>query len=232
VLQGKDYQMLRGKWSADAASAPNKTTRDALRSMIEHLDDAMESSLKTTDPRLVGQYADTRKKYRNSEILLKASQSDHVRETGKLTPDILADAVESIVGSKRFRDGQHDFGFVNDAQRLRIGKNAPPYEGPGGLMGEAVGGLAGLTAGYLAAKHAGNPEGLFGMFAGTGIGGLMGNATKRSAHSVMTNPLMQKWMSNNALSPEHRGSALNPNVAQRLLMFKALQDYGTNPPAP
>jgi len=150
-------------WRADIGQAARGTTdarsQRALYDIQRVLDDAAESYLRTTNPRLAPQMAQARREYRNLLAIERASLgAGEGAALGLISPAQLAQATKTVHGSRNYARGRGDLAEMSRAGVALLQPMPQSGTAPRALLGgigSAIGlGMAG-PAGALTGAAAG-----------------------------------------------------------------------------
>lgn len=248
-LTGTQYQNIRSKLGKLSVATDDPQAGRALSDMRHALDDEMRNAISFSNPRDVGAFDAVRDRYHNQLIVEKAAAAKGPEAAaGILTPARLSSAIRSVdgeqelarqtrpitqlarageavlrplpegKGASEFRKELALFGFLGGAgaeetgARL-VGGNSGD-DNDGGAMGTVRKWIGPLAAGAVTGYAASKTPGLYG----------------RMLFSPVTGPTVQKYLTNQAIP----SGPMNPDIAQKLLMIRALRDgagKGETPPS-
>ena len=191
TLSGGEYQALRSNLRAAAQGATDPQRAEALHSVTNALDDAMERTIQRANPADAGAWAQARRDYRNALVLQRWAGS------ANMTPATLAQSAKAVYGKNQYVRGMDDFSDLAEAGRnvmkqFQDSGTARRLQIEGILKG--LGGVAGFGVG---AGHGGAGGAAEGGVAGLLLGELAGPMVARpAARAVLMNPLTQGYLSN------------------------------------
>lgn len=194
VLSGPDYQTLRSNLRAAAQGATDPQRSEALHSVTNALDDAMERTIQQTNPTDAGVFPQVRRNYRNALVLQNWAGA------ANMTPATLAQSAKAVYGKAQYVRGQDDFSDLAEAGRnvmkqFQDSGTARRLQIEGIL--KALGGVGGFG---LGAGHGGAAGAAEGGVAGLLLGELAGPMIARpAARAALMNPVTQGILSNQAL---------------------------------
>lgn len=163
TISGGQYQTLRSDLSRAARGSTDPQRSQALREVIEHLDDALERS---SGAHTADAFRDWRQQYRNLLVIERAATSAGGEQAGQgfISPAQLGTATRGVMGRRAYARGHDEFsGLARAGQAILTPlpqSGTAPREnimhhlqlagllgGAGFLAGEAPGAAAGAAAG-------------------------------------------------------------------------------------
>jgi hypothetical protein len=196
TLSGGEYQALRSNLRAAAQGATDPQRAEALHSVTNALDDAMERTIQRTNPADAGAWAQARRDYRNALVLQRWAGS------ANMTPATLAQSAKAVYGKNQYVRGMDDFSDLAEAGK-DILKQYPDsgtasrfrIEQAMARAGGALGHALSAGGGYAAGSHflGGSDAGVGGLLLGEALGPF---ALRPLARAGLMNPITQRVLSN------------------------------------
>lgn len=110
AISGEAYQSLRSRIQADARGMSDPTAKRTLFDMAEALDDAMERSIRQSNPDDLGGFRDARRRYRNMLVIEDATTvAGSDAALGLISPAALRSATKRLQGKRNMARGRGDF---------------------------------------------------------------------------------------------------------------------------
>jgi hypothetical protein len=193
IISGRQYSAWRSDLTDAAQRASDAETRHAINGIVEALDGALQRSAPAEAAEAI---ATARRQYRHLETLTDvASRAGQDTAQGYLSASNIRNAINKTKTDKRYYSrGQGDFGEFSRAAEAIIkplpNSGTAPREGANSLMT-----LTGM--GFGAAL--GLPLGVGGSAAGAMAGALAPVAGKALAARTVMNPLVQRYLGNQAV---------------------------------
>lgn len=218
AMSGPDYQTLRSNLRAAAQGATDPQRSEALHSVTNALDDAMERTIQRTNPADAGAWGRIRRDYRNALVLQQWAGS------ANMTPATLAQAAKNVYGRGQYVRGMDDMSDLAEAGR-HVMKQYQDSGTPRRLQVEDALKHMGGMLGFLAGNHAQGME--------SGVGGLLFGelatpfVARPAARAALMNPVTQGALSNQLLP--YRFETSPSTIA---LMNQIRGEGGGGPPAP
>lgn len=224
-MPGPQYQALRSNLRAAAQGATDPQKSEAIHSVVNALDDAMERSIAANNPTDLGAWGQARKDYRNALVLQRWAGS------ANMTPATLAQSAKAIYGKNQYVRGMDDFSDLAESGRTVLGQfpdSGTPrrqivekvISGGSKALGAAIGGGLGYASGL--------PEGgIGGIILGEVGGPFVGRPIARKV--LMSGPA-QGYLANQLM----KGVSMPPAGLQRKLLATQLlarPDERKNEPA-
>jgi hypothetical protein len=203
TLPGEAYQNLRSAIETDARGADPKTA-NALREIRGALDSAMERQLiRTRDPD-AGAWQKARDQYRNLLVLEHAAANPNTR-LGVISPAALYSANKNVQGIRNIARGRGELTPLAQAGS-DILREMPSS---GTVQRAYVMGIPAALGGVAGGIYGGDPW-------SAGYGALAGLAGPPLAGRALMNPLMQRYLANQAMAGR-AGAALRGGTLGGLL---------------
>lgn len=224
ILAGPDYQTLRSNLRAAAQGATDPQRSEALHSVTNALDDAMERTIQATNPADAGVFPQIRRAYRNALVLQNWAGA------ANQTPATLAQAAKSVYGKAQYVRGQDDFSDLAQAGREVLKQYQDSGTARRLQIENVLRGIGGLVGAGLGAAHGDVPSaaegGVFGLLMGELAGPL---AARPAARAALMNPATQGLLSNQ-IAPYRVGTS--PSTIALLNQIRGGGDQSKPPLVP
>lgn len=176
-IPGQQYANLRSELGqvARAQNRTNPQTANAIRDVIEALDDAMEAGIKSVNVDDVGAWREVRRLYRNFLVVERAAAgAGEDAAMGLISPSQLRNATKTVHGARNYTQGKGDFADLARAGEALMKR--PPQSGTQPRLSAAVGLPGGVSAGLGA--------GIGTALTGTPVGAMAGAITGAFAPAI------------------------------------------------
>lgn len=201
-ISGEAYQALTSRLERAARGTADPQLREALRGIRGSLDDAMERSIATHNPGDAGAWREARSDYRNLLVLEKAATAAGSNAAeGIISPSSLRNATINTQGRRNYARGNGDFAELARAGEAIMKPLPNSGTAPRQYMQHLITALGSGVGGTIAS--------IPGMVAGAAAPAAIGR--------VLMNPVVQRYLSNQALLPTQGAGAGQQALARALL---------------
>lgn len=207
-ISGEAYQTLASRLSRAVRGSADPQLKEALGGIKNSLDDAMERSIQAHNPNDAGAWREARTEYRNLITLEKASTAAGSNAAeGLISPSSLRNATINTQGRRNYARGDGDFAELARAGEATMKPLPNSGTAPRQYMQHLITAL-GTGAGGMVAS-------IPGMVAGAAAPAVVGRA--------LMNPIVQRYLSNQLLTPNQGAGAGQQALARALLGAESSQ---------
>jgi hypothetical protein len=208
TMTGEEYQTLTSDLRRAARGTTDPARASALHDITEALDNAMERSIRRTNPDLAGQWQAARTDYKRALVLERAATAaGESPARGIITPAQLASAAKAIYGKRAYERGHDNFSDLANAGAAVL-KALPDSGTAGHAVAKALfkvpAHLIGGGGGFLAGTHSGIGEGAIGgLLIGEGAAPIIEHGLKTGARGVkaVIDPYLRNQLAAGATRP-------------------------------
>jgi hypothetical protein len=201
-IAGDAYQSLASRLSRAARGTADPQLKEALSGIKNSLDDAMERSIQAHNPADAGAWREARNEYRNLLVLEKASTAAGSNAAeGIISPSSLRNATVNTQGRRNYARGNGDFAELARAGEATMKPLPNSGTAPRQYMQHLITALSSGVGGAVAHVP--------GLIAGAAAPAVIGRA--------LMNPVVQRYLSNQALLPNAGAGAGRQALARALL---------------
>lgn len=210
-IAGEAYQALSSRLARAARGTADPQLKEALSGIKNSLDDAMERSIAIHNPGDAGAWREARNEYRNLLVLEKASTAaGSSTAEGIISPSSLRNATVNTQGRRNYARGNGDFADLARAGEAILKPLPNSGTAPRQYIQHLITALGSGAGGMVAS--------IPGMVAGAAAPAAVGR--------VLMNPLVQRYLSNQALLPTQGAGAGRQALARALLGAESSQLLG------
>lgn len=213
-ISGEAYQNLTSRLERTARGATDPQLKMTLREVRGALDDAMERSIAAHNPADAGAWREARTEYRNLLTLERAATAAGSNAAeGLISPSALRNATVNTQGRRNYARGNGDFAELARAGEATMKPLPNSGTAPRQYMQHLITALGSGVGGAVAS--------IPGMVAGAAAPAAVGR--------VLMNPVVQRYLSNQAVLPTQGAAAGRQALAKALLGAESSKLLGPAP---